>query len=487
MSDVQVQVNRLSGDRSSTEDSRSQRTEIFHRPTGWRRLYYHPIAQVSLLGVVCFMCPGMFAALTGLGGGGQVNGTNQANASTIMYSTLAFFGFFSGFVNNVLGPRRTLMLGAWGYSLYIASFLAVDIHPGAGAFIVASGAILGICSSFLWTAQGSLMMAYPIEAQKGMFISIFFTIFNLGGVVGSAVAFGSNFKSTSNSVSKGTYVCFLVLTLVGAFLPLFMANPDKVTRTDGTRMNLARNPSWKTEFINLYVALKTDPCIILLFPMFFASNYFNTWQYNDYNGAIFSIRARCLNNVMSWTSQIFGSILIGYFILDRRKLRRRIRAFYGWLLVFFFIFVVHVWAYFYQKTYTRAEEAATDAYKIDITDKRYSAYVWVMIFYGFLNSTWQTYAYWLMGAMSNDPAKLAVFTGFYKSLQSAGAAGAWRADAVGTPYMNIFLSTWCLTVAGMVIAAPMVYLRVTDHTDVKWDEHSYDVPMTIPDAAQQVI
>lgn len=52
------------------------------------------------------------------------------------------------------------------------------------------------------------------------------------------------------------------------------------------------------------------------------------------------------------------------------------------------------------------------------------------------------------GAMSNDPAKLAHFTGFCpsfrlhicpcclqflldKSLQSAGAAGIWRADAVG--------------------------------------------------------
>jgi hypothetical protein len=64
------------------------------------------------------------------------------------------------------------------------------------------------------------------------------------------------------------------------------------------------------------------------------------------------------------------------------------------------------------RTYTRAEEAATDAPKIDITDRRYSAYVWIMIFYGFLNSMWQTYAYWLMGAMSNDLAKLAVFTGF---------------------------------------------------------------------------
>jgi hypothetical protein len=64
------------------------------------------------------------------------------------------------------------------------------------------------------------------------------------------------------------------------------------------------------------------------------------------------------------------------------------------------------------RTYTRAEEGATGAYKIDIFDKNYPAHVWLMIFYGFLDSMWQTYAYWLMGAMSNDPAKLAVFTGF---------------------------------------------------------------------------
>ena len=72
----------------------------------------------------------------------------------------------------------------------------VNIHPGAGAFVVGAGAILGVCAALLWTAQGSLMMAYPTEAQKGVFIGIFWAIFNLGGVVGSAVAFGQNFHST---------------------------------------------------------------------------------------------------------------------------------------------------------------------------------------------------------------------------------------------------------------------------------------------------
>jgi len=33
-------------------------------------------------------------------------------------------------------------------------------------------------------------------------------------------------------------------------------------------------------------------------------------------------------------------------------------------------------------------------------------------------------------------------------------------------YMNMFLSTWILLVAGLVFALPMIYLRVKDHTDV---------------------
>ena len=69
----------------------------------------------------------------------------------------------------------------------------MNIHPGAYDFVVTAGALLGVCASLLWTAQGSLMMAYPTEAQKGTFIGIFWAILSLGGMVGSAVAFGQNF------------------------------------------------------------------------------------------------------------------------------------------------------------------------------------------------------------------------------------------------------------------------------------------------------
>lgn len=38
--------------------------------------------------------------------------------------------------------------------------------------------------------------------------------------------------------------------------------------------------------------------------------------------------------------------------------------------------------------------------------------------------------------------------------------------------MNIFLSTWCLVVAGLVFAFPMIYLRIRD-TTVLEDEGLY--------------
>jgi hypothetical protein len=72
----------------------------------------------------------------------------------------------------------------------------LNIHTNAKGFVVASGAILGICAGLLWTAQGSLMLSYPTEGQKGRFVGVFWTIFNMGSVVGASIMLGQNFHST---------------------------------------------------------------------------------------------------------------------------------------------------------------------------------------------------------------------------------------------------------------------------------------------------
>ncbi|KAI9452191.1 MFS general substrate transporter [Lactarius psammicola] len=455
------------GGSSFVEDTASQYPypDDYAPPTGPRAFFYHPRTQVVLLGFVCFMCPGLFNALNGLGAGGQVDSATSANANSTLYATFAVAAFFAGSINNVLGPRMTLFLGSFGYAIYIGSYLVVNIHDNAGGFMIAAGAVLGLCAGLLWTAQGSLMLAYPTEDQKGQFIGIFWSIFNLGGVVGASVSLGQNFHSETNRVSNGTYIGFMILTGMGSLIPLLMADPEKMIRTDGSKVTTPRQPSWRTEIYGLYVALRTDPMIVFLFPMFLASNWFYTWQFNDYNAALFNIRARSLNNLVYWVSQILGSVSIG-LLLDQHQFPRRARAFAGWTILLIFVLIVHIWAFFYQRTYTR-QSRPPDGLKMDIYDKAYTGHLFLYIFCGLLDSMWQTTAYWMMGAMSNDPAKLAYFAGFYKSIQSAGAAGVWRADAMKVPYMNLFLSTWALLIAGLIFSLPMIHLRVKDHTDVE--------------------
>jgi sugar phosphate permease len=88
----------------------------------------------------------------------------------------------------------------------------MNIHSNASGFIFAAGAILGVCAGLLWTAQGSLMLSYPTESQKGRFISIFWTIYNMGAVIGAAVSLAINFRS---SVSTWNLFESIKLTLLG--------------------------------------------------------------------------------------------------------------------------------------------------------------------------------------------------------------------------------------------------------------------------------
>ena len=98
-----------------------------------------------------------------------------------------------------------------------------------------------------------------------------------------------------------------------------------VIRSDGSRVILMKNPSWKSEFLGLFQTLRTDYVVVLLFPMFWASNWFYTYQFNDVNLARFDTRTRALNNTLYWLSQILGAFVFGY-CLDITSFRRTVRA-----------------------------------------------------------------------------------------------------------------------------------------------------------------
>ncbi|CAL5868808.1 uncharacterized protein PFLUO_LOCUS3035 [Penicillium psychrofluorescens] len=427
-----------------------------------------PETQLVLVSFVCFLCPGMFNAVSGLGGAGQLKTTDVNNANTALYSTFAVVGFFAGSVANRIGLRLTLSIGGFGYFLYVASLLSYNINQNAG-FLIFAGALLGVCGGLLWCAQGAVMMSYPHEHEKGKFISIFWVIFNLGGVIGSLIPLAQNMHSTAGTVDNGTYIAFLVLMAIGFVLCWGLADSKYIMRKDGSRVIVIKNPTWKSEFVGLWETLRSDSYIIFLFPMFLASNWFYGYHFNSVNGAYFTIRTRALNSLLYWLMQMVGAFIFGQ-LLDLKIFSRPMRARINFGLIIMITLGVWGGGYAFQKQYTR-EMVKNDKNfaKTDFMDGGYIGPMFLYMFYGFYDAAFQTCTYWYMGSLSNNARKLANFAGFYKGIQSAGAAAMWRLDAENTPFMTEFASCWGLLLGSLLIASPVIWFKIKDNTAVEDD------------------
>lgn len=370
-----------------------------------------PEVQLVLVSFVCFLCPGMFNAVSGLGGGGQLDKSDVSDANTALYSCFAVVGFFAGSIANWIGLQLTLSIGGFGYFLYVASLLSYNHNHNVG-FLVFAGALLGVCGGLLWCAQGAVMMAYPTEKEKGKFISIFWVIFNLGGVIGSLVRrlppsclgvdanfsqvpLGQNLHSKAGSVNDGTYIAFMVLMAVGFVLAWGLSDSKYIKRKDGSRVIVMKNPTYKSELLGLWETLRSDSHIILLFPMFLASNWFYGYQFNSVNGSYFNIRTRSLNSLLYWLMQMVGAFIFGA-IQDAKFLSRSMRA--KVIFVILFAITMGVWGggYAFQKDFTRETVDGS----VDWTDSGYIGPMFLYMFYGFYDAGFQTCSYWLVWPLS---------------------------------------------------------------------------------------
>ena len=172
----------------------------------------------------------------------------------------------------------------------------------------------------------------------------------------------------------------MVLMFAGAALAWCLVDAQKVVRKDGSHVIVMQHPSWKSELLGLWQVLQSDTHIILLFPMFFASNWFYTYQFQDVNLAKFNVRTRALNSVLYWMSQIFGAYGFGY-ALDV-KVRRTLKA--KAALVALMVLTMAIWGggYAFQKQYVRSDIKASTFKPLDWTDRAYIGPMFLYMFYG---------------------------------------------------------------------------------------------------------
>ena len=198
--------------------------------------------------------------------------------------------------------------------------------------------------------------------------------------------------------------------------------------------------------------------------MLMASQY----QFNGVNLARFNTRTRALNNVLYWLSQIVGAFIFGH-ALDYSSVRRTTRAKAVWVVLFVITMIIWGGGYDFQKSYNRATTSADSYVKMDWTSNGYIGPMFLYIFYGVYDAAWQTCVYWFIGSLTNNSRKIANFAGFYKGIQSAGAAIIWRLDGLGIAYMSEFASCWALLAGSLLLALPVILLRVKDHVDLEED------------------
>lgn len=191
------------------------------------------------------------------------------------------------------------------------------------------------------------------------------------------------------TVSDGTYIGFIVLMFVGAIVALFVCDGKRVIRSDGSKVILKEHPSWKSEILSLWTTIKIEPSIVLLFPMFWSSNWFYPYQHNSVNGAHFSTRTKALNGVLFHIAHIIAATCAGQ-LLDIKRVRRSIRARVALIVLFSLTMIVYGGGYEFQKTYTRE----SDNNNMDWTTPGYVGPMFLYFFYGVFDAFWQGTLYW---------------------------------------------------------------------------------------------
>lgn len=136
--------------------------------------------------------------------------------------------------------------------------------------------------------------------------------------------------------------------IFGSVLGLCLTPPWKVYRSDGSpaghnqNLNDYGNETVGQKFARIVkrevlsiAAIRHEKRVFFLIPMFFAANWFYSYQQNIVNGSSFDLDGRALNSALYWMAQMLGAFIMGY-ICDMPWFSRPKRALIAWAFLFVF-------------------------------------------------------------------------------------------------------------------------------------------------------
>jgi hypothetical protein len=182
----------------------------------------------------------------------------------------------------------------------------------------------------------------------------------------------------------------------GSIVALLLCNAKDVIRRDGSKVVLMRHPTFISEVKGLWETITYEPMVILLFPMFWSSNWFVTYQANGVNNAYFSTRTKALNNLLYYLAQIIGALAFGY-AMDIQAFRRSTRAKASLIGIFGLTMAIWGGGYAFAKKFNRDDvnpKIHPEFQPMDWSTTGYVGPMFLYFFYGLYDAVWQASVYW---------------------------------------------------------------------------------------------
>ncbi|KAJ0418218.1 major facilitator superfamily domain-containing protein [Aspergillus carlsbadensis] len=388
--------------------------------------------QIAIASGVSFTAPGMWDALNNLGAGGAAEPYAVSAANALLYGLFAVVCVAAGAINNRIGLRYGLAIGAIGYPIYGAGLYTNNYSPTTW-FLLFGSALCGISAGFFWAAEAAIIIGYPSPKDRAFYLAIWQTAKAAGPIVGGAINLGLNAqKSTTGSVSAGTYIVFIVIMCLGLPIALFLSPAHKVQRKDRTLVMVHKQPTWAAEF-KAAISLLASRRVLLLLPSFFISYFYNGFQ-STWLTTYFTVRSRAFSSFFTNFAGIASSFLIAS-LLDRQSIHIKTRARVAFCALIAVLVGTWIWASILQYDFYYGDDAnpVFDWFKGGF-GKSYA----LVFFWQFGGQAFQQFLYWLVGQYATDISSLSYHCGILRGFEALGQTVAWAMQSEGNA--NHFVS-----------------------------------------------
>lgn len=380
--------------------------------------------------------------MNGLGVGGSQTPDLVNAANAILYGFMTVTCFAGPWLTNQIGFRWTLAVGTLGYPLYAAG-LYVNNRTGATWFVYLGAITCGISAGFFWSVEGAIATGYPESHKRGRYIATWFTFRNFGSIVGGAISLALNAKtSEKGKVGYKTYLGFIAIQCLGFFFGLLLSNPEKVSRSDGTKIVAPRGIEWRVEAKEMW-RLVTSRSILLLVPLFWYFGWIQAYP-GTYLATYFTVRARSLGSFLSAVAGCMGTWLGGSLVDLPWLEKRQTRAIYVFSLIAACNSATWIWAVYVQNEYRRTRPS------LDWVTPGFGRGFGVYVLERFSVGMVENYIYWCIGNLSDSPGDQIRYSSLLRGIETAAVAIGFGVQAVPT----ILIATASINLGFWVLALP---------------------------------